>query len=231
MACNLPPFNDVRVRQAFRLLSDRKTMVANGLSGHGVIGNDLFWPTDPDYAAALPQRQYDPEQAKSLLKAAGMSTLKVTLYTSTIEVGQLASAEILQADAAKIGVTINFNKVAADVYYSDQYLKTPFGQSGWSLRPLTTQFAQVLTYAAPFNETHWHNAQFETFVTAARGTLDPAKRKELMVEAQKLLYDEGGYIVWGFYKNVDALSTKVHGLVPADDRWLGAYNFRNVYLS
>jgi peptide/nickel transport system substrate-binding protein len=231
MACDLPPFNNVKVRQAFRLLTDRKTMVANALSGHGVVGNDLFWPTDPDYASALPQRQYDPEQAKSLLKAAGHSKLKVTLYTSTIEVGQIASAEILQADAAKIGVTIDFNKVAADVYYSDQYLKTAFGQSGWSLRPLTTQFSQVLTYTAPFNETHWHNAQFESLVNKARGELNPAKRKEMMVAAQTLLYDEGGYIVWGFYKNVDAVAKKVQGLKPADDRWLGAYNFRNVYLS
>ena len=231
MACNLPPFNNVKVRQAFRLLTDRKTMVANALSGNGTIANDLFWPTDPDYASALPQRQYDPEQAKSLLKAAGHANLKTTLYTSTIEVGQIASAEILQADAKKIGVTINFNKVAADVYYSDKYLKAPFGQSGWSLRPLPTQFAQVLSSSAPYNETHWYNKRFDSLVNQAKRQLNPAKRKELLVEAQKMLYNEGGYIIWGNYKNVDAVAKNVQGLQSADDRWLGAYNFRNVYLS
>jgi peptide/nickel transport system substrate-binding protein len=229
MACNLPPFNDVRVRQAFRLLCDREEMVANGLSGNGTIGNDLFWPTDPDYDSAIPQRKYDPDQAKYLLKAAGVSS--VSLYTSTIEVGQIASAEILQNAASKIGVTISFNKVAADIYYSDLYLKCPFGQSGWSLRPLSTQFAQTLNYSAQFNETHWHNAQFESLTTQARGTLDPAKRKQLYDDAQLILWNEGGYIIWGFYKNVDAYSAQVHGLHAADDRWLGAYDFRNVWLS
>jgi peptide/nickel transport system substrate-binding protein len=229
MACDEAPFNDVRVRQAFRLLCDREEMVANALSGNGTVGNDLFWPTDPDYDSAIPQRKYDPDQAKYLLKAAGVSS--VSLYTSTIEVGQIASAEILQNAAAKIGVSISFNKVAADIYYSDLYLKAPFGQGGWSLRPLATQFAQTLSNGAQFNETHWHNAQFQSLTTQARSTLDPAKRKQLYDEAQLLLWNEGGYIIWGFYKNVDAYSTQVQGLHAADDRWLGAYDFRNVYLS
>jgi peptide/nickel transport system substrate-binding protein len=205
-------------------------MVNNALSGQATIGNDLFWPAEPDYATQIPQRKYDPEQAKSLLKAAGQSNLAVQLYTSTIEVGMLSAATILQAEAAKIGVKVTFDKVAADIYYNNQYLKAPFGQSGWSLRPLLTQWAQLLEYNSPYNETHWHNPQFEALVNQAQRTLDPDKRKELMIEAQQIQWNEGGYIIWGIYKNVDAYSPRVHGLEAANHRWLGGYNFRSVYV-
>jgi peptide/nickel transport system substrate-binding protein len=230
MRTDMPPFNDVRVRQAFRLMVNRDLMVSNALSGQATIGNDLFWPADPDYATAIPQRKYDPEQAKSLLKAAGQSNLAVQLYTSTIEVGMLSAATILQAEAAKLGVKVSFDKVAADIYYNNQYLKAPFGQSGWSLRPLLTQWAQLLEYNSPYNETHWHNPRFEALVTQAQKTLDPAARKNLMIEAQQIQWDEGGYIIWGIYKNVDAYSPRVHGLQAANHRWLGGYNFRSVYV-
>ena len=49
---------------------DREQIVQNALGGYGTIGNDLACPFDQDYAH-FPQRNYDPEQAKSLLKAAG----------------------------------------------------------------------------------------------------------------------------------------------------------------
>ena len=42
MACDTPPFDDVRVRQAMRLIADRAEMVANAQLGFGEIGNDLF---------------------------------------------------------------------------------------------------------------------------------------------------------------------------------------------
>jgi peptide/nickel transport system substrate-binding protein len=230
MRTDMPPFDDVRVRQAFRLMVNRDVMVSNALSGQATIGNDLFWPADPDYAAAIPQRKYDPEQAKSLLKAAGQSNLAVQLYTSTIEVGMLSAATILQSEAAKLGVKVTFDKVAADIYYNNQYLKAPFGQSGWSLRPLLTQWAQLLEYNSPYNETHWHNPRFESLVTQAQKTLDENARKNLMVEAQQIQWNEGGYIIWGIYKNVDAYSPRVHGLEAANHRWLGGYNFRSVYV-
>ena len=73
MACDLAPFNDVRVRQAFRLIVNRPEMLQVAQSGYGSIGNDLFGKGLPSYNDELPQRAYDPEKAASLLKAAGQS--------------------------------------------------------------------------------------------------------------------------------------------------------------
>jgi peptide/nickel transport system substrate-binding protein len=71
MRVDAAPFDDVRVRQAFRLIANRPQMVQQALAGHGHIGNDLYGIFDEAFASDLPQRHQDIDKAKSLLKAAG----------------------------------------------------------------------------------------------------------------------------------------------------------------
>jgi peptide/nickel transport system substrate-binding protein len=225
------PFNDVRVRQALRLIPDRPQMVANALSGFGKIGNDLFAFTDPLYNSALPQRTQDIERAKFLLKQAGQSDLTVDLQTADAATGMLASALIYAENAKAAGVTINVVKNPADSYYSQQYMKTPFFYSEWADRPLDPQFGLCLTAGAPYNETQYHVPAFDRLVSQARKTLNPAKRKDLMFAAQRMLYDTGGYIIWGFVNFLDGYNAKVKGLHPNPGRSLGFYNFNDVTLA
>ena len=42
MRVDRPPFNDVNVRQAFRLIVDRQALINVALGGFGTLGNDLF---------------------------------------------------------------------------------------------------------------------------------------------------------------------------------------------
>src|ERR1044071_1439260 len=46
---DLAPFNDVRGRQAFRLMVDRPSMVKQAYSGYAEIANDMPNPADPAY--------------------------------------------------------------------------------------------------------------------------------------------------------------------------------------
>ena len=59
MRVDQAPFNDVRVRQAFRLMCDRQEMLDTVFSGNGKIGNDVFGPWDVAYDDALTQRVQD----------------------------------------------------------------------------------------------------------------------------------------------------------------------------
>ena len=45
------PFNDKRVRQALRMIIDRKKIIKQALSGQGTVSNDDFSPIDPNYNA------------------------------------------------------------------------------------------------------------------------------------------------------------------------------------
>src|SRR5262249_47034649 len=82
MRVDRPPFTDVRVRQAMRLVADRPSMLRDVFAGYGFISNDVMGKGYPLYDTSLPQRQQDIEQAKSLLKQAGRSDLTISLITS-----------------------------------------------------------------------------------------------------------------------------------------------------
>ena len=99
MRVDQAPFNDVRVRQAMRLIVDRPQMVEQVLSGQGRIANDMYAPFDPGYPTHLPQRHQDLEQAKSLLKAAGHAGLTVQLTTAPVFQGVVQAAQVFAQQA------------------------------------------------------------------------------------------------------------------------------------
>ena len=126
------PFQDVRVRQAFRLLADRQELVARGLNGFGRIANDLYSPHDPTYNHALAQRPYDLDQARSLLRQAGQSDLRVELTTTANEVN---AALVFAQQAKKAGVEVKVTPV--------EPLKKPVSLKAMKLRPALGDMAML----------------------------------------------------------------------------------------
>ncbi len=227
MRVDAAPFNDNRVRQAFRLIVDREQMVQQALSGQGRTANDLYAPYDPCYAKELPQRQQDLEQAKSLLRQAGQSDLRVDLNTGDIFRGVLEAAQVFAEQAKGAGVTVRVKKL--ENFYGDNYLKYPFAQDFWSTRTYLTQVGQGSLPTSPFNETHWNDERYLQLIRQARGTLDEAKRCEILKEAQRIEYEQGGHIIPYFSNAVDAHSTQVGGVMPARSGFtLGNYGLRGI---
>ena len=88
-------------------------MVDKILLGHGAVGNDHpIGPANQYYAADLPQNEYDPEKAKSLLKKAGMDGLKVDLSTEEL-VNLITAQRNFQASAKAIETTWCKNQMTA----------------------------------------------------------------------------------------------------------------------
>jgi len=216
MRIDVKPFSDVRVRQAFRLLVDRKAMISQAYGGYGWVGNDMYAPFDPGTPTNLPAREQDLEQAKSLLKAAGYDNdLTVTLTTSDAVGGSaVAAAQVFAQQAKGAGVTVKVNKVDPSIFYGNQYLSWPFAQDFWYTRNYLAQTAQGTLPTAPFNETHWKNAEWLKIVQQAFKTGDKAARDQLVGQAQTIEQDQGGLIVWAFNDQTDAYSGKLGGVVP-----------------
>jgi peptide/nickel transport system substrate-binding protein len=211
MAIDMPPFTDNRVRQAMRLLVDRQAMLEQVLSGHGRVANDLYSPFDPCFDSSLPQRQHDPEQAKSLLKAAGQEGLTVDLHTTDGAAGMVDSANIFATQAKAAGVTVNVHNDPN--YYGDQYLKLAFSVDFWGTRNFLPQVANGSVPTAPYNECHWppKGSNYLSLYQQALAEVDPTKRCDIVHQMQKLEYDQGGYIIPFFNNLVDAYSKKVEG--------------------
>ena len=215
MRVDKPPFNDVKVRQAMRLLVDREQMINQVLSGQGRVANDLYSPYDPAYNDDLPQRHQDLDQARSLLRQAGQSDLTVELVTSPVVQGIVEAAQVLAEQAKGAGVTINVRKVDPGTFYGDNYLKWTFAQDFWVTRTYLSQVAQHALPDSPFNETHWKDPEFLDLISRARAELDEAKRIDLLKQAQEIEYERGGLIIWAFNNQLDAYSDTVGGFHPA----------------
>ena len=219
MRIDVKPFNDVRVRQAFRLIVDREQMVQQAKGGFAWVANDMYAPFDPGYPKNLPQRAQDLAQAKSLLKAAGYdNNLTVELTTSTaVGASDVAAAQVFAEQAKGAGVTVNVNKVDPSVFYGDQYLKWPFAQDFWATRNYLPQVQVGTSPTAPYNETHWKDPQWQKLIDQAFKTVDDTQRNALISQAEQIEYERGGLIIWSFNITLDAYTKKLQGVV--EDNW------------
>ncbi len=215
MAVDMPPFNDVRVRQAFRLIADRPQLVEQAVSGHGVVAKDLYSPFDPCYAHDLPQRHQDLEQAKSLLKAAGQEGLVFDFHTTPNIDAMVNEAYVFAQQAKGAGVTLNVHNDPN--YYGDQYLHLALSVDCWFAHPYLLQVGEGDIPTANFDATHWppKNATGDRYLSLyhqALAEIDPSKRCQIIHEMQVIEYNEGGHIIAFFYNTIDAFSNKVSGL-------------------
>lgn len=220
MRVDRPPFNDVRVRQAFRLMVSRPQMVEQVLSGSGSVANDLYGRYDPAYLSSVPQRHQDLAQAKSLLSAAGHSGLAVELVTAPVFQGIPQAAQVFAQEAKGAGVNVTLRQLDSGTFYGPNYLSWTFAQDFWGPRRYLSQVAQGSLPNSPFNECHWAkgndptSVKFRSLIAQARAEVDAAKRTSLLQEAQMLEYNEGGYIIQYFSNYIGAYSSKLVG-IPA----------------
>jgi peptide/nickel transport system substrate-binding protein len=236
MRLDAPPFNDVRVRQAMRLVVDRPQLQRAVYGGHGFIGNDIFGRTDPAYATSgIPQRHQDIAQAKALLKAAGHEGLTVTLVTAPIRTGAVQMATVLKQQAAAAGITINLNSITSGAFFGPNYLKWTFAQDWWSGYPYLRQAGYSMVPGAPWDETHWdtspYGARYLSLYKQALATIDKTKQDDLIHEMMRMDWTDGGYIIPAFNPVIVGQSPQLKGVVSqkTGDPWI-EYRFRMMWL-
>jgi peptide/nickel transport system substrate-binding protein len=231
MRVDQAPFNDPSVRKAFRLVVDRKQMINVALSGHGMVGNDVFSPWDPSFDSSL-VRERDVDQAKSLLKKSGHEGLAVELVTADFANGVTQMAQVFAQQALAAGVKVNIRQVTVDTFYGDQYLKWTFAQDYWSYSPYLTQIAQCNLATSSFNETHWNDPNYTKVYEAAQSEVDAGKRLEILHQLQKIDFEDGAYIIPSFNSTVDLMSSNLNGATPGRIGFpFGAYSWRSMWLS
>jgi len=214
MRTNLEPFNDNNVRLALKYALDREALLQTTLRGHGAVGNDHpISQANRYHAGDLPQRSYDPDKARFYLKEAGLSELNVDLSAADAAFGGAVDAAILfKEHAAKAGININVIREPNDGYWSNVWNTDNRGwcMCYWSGRPTEDwMFSTAYAADAEWNDTSWKHVEFNKLLVAARSELDDAKRRDMYVEMQRLVSDEGGVVVPVFNNYIHATSNKV----------------------
>jgi len=113
------PTSELAVREALNYAVDKKSLIDNALYGTQQVADTLFAPTVPYANIGLKPRQYDPQQAITLLEKAGWTLpagqtvrekngqpLHIELAYIGTDALSKTMAEIIQADMRKIGVDV-----------------------------------------------------------------------------------------------------------------------------
>lgn len=189
-----PPFDDIRVRQAFALAVDREAVVRQALQGNVPPATGGFVPPgmpghNPGIAAP-----FNPALARHLLEEAGFPNSqgfpKITaLGVDTGFIRQISAA--LQDQWAEIlGLTLSFEFIENYADFLEQTNTSPphLWLAGWQADfPDPDNFLRATLWQ---RQSGWKNKDFESLVASAHRGLDQTERLQLYQQAESILIEE-----------------------------------------
>ncbi len=217
---DVAPFNDLRVRQAMQLATDRKLINDAALFGLGGIAHDMPIPPTDLHATGLEAPAYNVAEAKKLLAAAGHDGgLEITLHTSSVAPGMVELAQAAKESMRDGGINISIQQAPEDSYWSDVWLVEPFTTVTWNGRNPDQALSITYLSDAPWNEAHFQNAEVDSLIKAARGQV-LEERQETYKKIHQIFLDEVPRIIPVFRPILAGINDRVQGLEVHPSNWL-----------
>jgi peptide/nickel transport system substrate-binding protein len=219
------PYDNNDLRLALKYAVDRQAWLDIILKGQGELGNDHpIGPANRFRATAdeLPQRTYDLDKSKYHLRKAGYDNIDLTIHLSTAAFkGAILAGELLSESSKSAGINIRVVKEPPDRYWDRVWLQKPWCGSYWAGRPTEDwMFRTAYETGAVWNETKWSNGEFMKLLNIALVELNEAKRRDLYVELQRILHNQGGAIIPVFQSDIHAISETLGTPATWGNDWL-----------
>ena len=217
---DVAPFNDVRVRKAMQVATDRQLINDAALFGLGGIAHDMPIPPTDVHATGLEAPAYDVAEAKKLLAAAGHGDgLDITLHTSTVAPGMVELAQAAKESMRDGGINIDIQQAPEDSYWGDVWLVEPLTTVTWNGRNADQALSIVYLSDAPWNEAHFYNDEVDTLIKAARGQV-LEERQETYKKIHQIFLDEVPRIIPVFRPILAGVTDRVQDLDVHPSNWL-----------
>ncbi len=196
-----PALNDPRVRKALNYAINRQNILESVYYGTGSQAYSVLPPNSWAYLKDNVQIRYDRNYAIALMKAAGFDkglelTMSVPLEPRAYNPSPRKTAELIQANFANIGITLNLltddrfdrsnvaNNQHVDLYLTGWIANT--GDPDNFLRPLLSCDSKKVG----LNVSSWCNADFDFLLDLALEVDKPRYRLNLYKQAQNILNEE-----------------------------------------
>jgi len=192
------PFDDLRVRKAFALALDRETLCKDVLKGgceadYGIL--PIGFPGEQS-AALKPLTAFNPDEAKKLLADAGYPNgqgfPELTFYVrSDSNDGAEAAVTMWQET---LGVKLNIQSFDRSTFMQKMATHTfQIAQLGYGADyPDPINFLGLFLCATKRHD--WCNTKFDEIIAQSSAESDPAKRYQLMHDAEKMLIEDIGVL-------------------------------------
>jgi len=241
-----PPFNDIRVRQAFSLALDRDELVKVIFEGQGAASTVLpkamsSWALDPNGPDMGPNGKYfkrDVVGAKKLLADAGFPNgIKLPLITTLNAYGDTfnQSVELIVKELKDAGIELELRPQE----YASFVSTTVAGK----FEPGTVVYGLYCTCADPDevlytfyhpkssrNQANVNDPAFTEMIEKERTMVDKTERKELVNDMQRYLAEKQYYVVGSMGNQSFAYQPWVKDFNFHYDFGFGAETFLKVWL-
>jgi peptide/nickel transport system substrate-binding protein len=210
-----PYAKDARVRQAFEYAVDRQALVDNVFNG---LFDPACGPISPKSAfstdAVQQCRDYDPDQAKKLLKDAGVTTpYRITMLTSNTP-ASLQFAQALQAMVKESGFDLKLEPVEftslLDLQDQGKYQMLQLGWSG-RIDP-DANITNFIGTGGSQNVAGYSNPEVDSLLDQARQVQDVGQRGDLYGQVQALLQKDDPLVYLYRQRNLTGVSKKISGV-------------------
>ena len=228
-----PPFDNIKVRQAFNLAIDRVTFVKAALAGLAEPAYmnlpKAHWAYDKSVAELYP---YDPDRARKLLAQAGFKEGTVIEIGGYPDQDSVQRQEILIEQFRKVGIGVRF--VNAPVAEASAAFFGPEKRGSGLLAAWTGRPDPSLTYSLMFTKDAYFNGgrapvppELEAAIGESRASEDIEIRRKAFATVQRLVMENAFVAPLAFQFELVAMNKKVQGYRPNllgkpkyDDVWL-----------
>lgn len=214
MRLDMSPGDKADFVEGMKYLINREQIQKSVMRGLAVIANDQpVSPASKYYNKDLKPRKFDPDKAKSLFEKAGVLGQSIPVVCSDAASSSVDMATVIQQAGSTIGMKLDVQRVPADGYWSNYWLKAPIHFGNINPRP-TPDILFSLLYAktAKWNESQFMNDKFDSMLIEARGLLDEEKRTQIYGDMQAMIANEAGTAIPVWLSGVDAMNSKVKGM-------------------
>ena len=195
-----PKLEDINVRQAIRYAIDVPSIIDAAFEGRWERATAILPPGMPiGYWADAPVYERDLDQARQFLSQASNPPTELD-YKFTEDTGSQATAEIVQANLAEIGINVTLTKLDSSAYYAlekEEMRSRDLFYIGFITNPdpswSTVWF--VCDQIDVWNWMYWCDEEYDRLHYAALKEPDQAVRNDMYIQMQQL-WDEAAHTVW-----------------------------------
>jgi peptide/nickel transport system substrate-binding protein len=223
-------FTDVRVRQAIMYALNRQAMIAAVARGYATIANAAISPAlRYYYTTDVKKYGYSPAMARKLLAQAGWTAGQGGIlrkngkpFSFVLDVGQkgylVPIAELVQSYLKAVGIQVKLNVMEWNASIQKDFVQKSYeAVVNWWVYPDDPDVSPFFSSAAANtqeNEPGYRDATLDKLLLAGQQATSPAARRAAYAKVQMYMSQQLPYIFLWFPKEVQARSTRLHG-IPA----------------